>query len=347
MNYNRASMKQEVRLAMKNTKPRPIWVALLFTVIVSAGASLIQLVLSGLMGANALAAGLAGLSDSFVAGGDPEQMLEKLVELLLVNGDLISSVVSGGILASILSFLWTSLMNTGFVGYSLDMVRGKQPGVGRIFSAFPKFGKVILSRILVAVFSFLWGLLLALGVVIGAVIVVLLGEVSPAIAAVLLVLLYVGVVAFALWIYLRYALVDCLVMDHGISGLEALTVSKQLMKGNKWRLFVLQLSFIGWYLLYFVVVLVCAGVIALGAYFLSAGSTEGVILGVLLMMIMILVMIVFAMLFGSWIMPYMTGTQVKFYEYTMSRRPDLFKPDSASSTGVSDDFGTPQYPSLD
>ena len=46
-----------------------------------------------------------------------------------------------------------------------------------------------------------------------------------------------------------YAATMYLVHEKDLSGNEAITASRKLMKGRKWKLFCLDLSFIGWYIL--------------------------------------------------------------------------------------------------
>ena len=53
-----------------------------------------------------------------------------------------------------------------------------------------------------------------------------------------------------------YAATMYLVHEQDLSGNEAITASRKLMKGRKWKLFCLDLSFIGWY----IVGLLCLGV---------------------------------------------------------------------------------------
>ena len=53
-----------------------------------------------------------------------------------------------------------------------------------------------------------------------------------------------------------YAATMYLVHEKDLSGNEAITASRKLMKGRKWRLFCLDLSFIGWYIVGFL----CLGV---------------------------------------------------------------------------------------
>ncbi|MBR4377829.1 MAG: DUF975 family protein [Bacilli bacterium] len=53
-----------------------------------------------------------------------------------------------------------------------------------------------------------------------------------------------------------YAATMYLVHEQDLSGNEAITASRKLMKGRKWKLFCLDLSFIGWYIVGFL----CLGV---------------------------------------------------------------------------------------
>lgn len=345
MEYNRAKMKQEVKRIMKETRPRPIWVTLLYLLIVAVGGWLIQTVIGAVVGVSALAdsfAGFAGRLDHYM---DPELMMEALVEFLMANLHIIGSLISGSILIGILSYLWNSTMAAGYVGYSLKMVRRQNADVGTIFSAFPKFGKVLITNILVGVFTFLWTLLFYVGLVIVVAITALLMEAAEVVGVLLMIVGIVFFVIAMLWLTLRFALTNHLVMDQGISGLEALTVSKKLMKGNKRRLFVLYLSFIGWYLLELVIVYACVAVIVLAGFLMAEGAMGGIITGVILMLVMLVVMVVALLLFNMWLTPYTSGATVKFYEYAMSCRPDMFHRETAADTG--DSFGNPNYPTLD
>lgn len=341
MSYDRAKMKLEVKQLMKKTRPRPIWLTLLYLVIVAAGSWVIQTVIGSVIGVGAVTSAYIQALMSL----DPsnwERAVEELAASLVMNSSVLSGIISGSILMGILSYLWTSLMGMSYVGYTLDMVRGKNPGAKALFSAFPKFGKVILTNILVGVFTALWSLLFSLALVIVIVIAALLIEAVPAIGILLMIVGYAAFLAVMLWVTLRYAMVNYLVMDQDLSGLEAIRVSKQMMKGYKGRLFVLYLSFIGWYLAAFAIILVGALLMGLCALPMVGGSMGGIIAGVILMLVVGLVMVVGTLLLEMWLTPYVGGCTVKFYEYIMSQRPDLF----ARQEPGDDTFGNPSYPTL-
>ena len=70
-----------------------------------------------------------------------------------------------------------------------------------------------------------------------------------------ILLLLWALIPFAGWILViiksySYAMVPFILMDEPeLSGNEVITRSREMMNGHKWRAFVLDLSFLGWYLL--------------------------------------------------------------------------------------------------
>lgn len=54
-----------------------------------------------------------------------------------------------------------------------------------------------------------------------------------------------GIIFTLDYIMIHYVIAD----DPNVSAIEAMKRSKSMMRGNRWRLFVLHLSFLGWYLL--------------------------------------------------------------------------------------------------
>jgi uncharacterized membrane protein len=75
--------------------------------------------------------------------------------------------------------------------------------------------------------------------------------------------LLLGVLPLVLMIIYRYALTYYLLADDDTLGaVAAIRKSKELMKGNKWKMFCLDMSFIGWQLL-------GAMACGVGAYFVA------------------------------------------------------------------------------
>lgn len=109
------------------------------------------------------------------------------------------------------------MINVGFTIFSLHVSRGEKADYGNVFDGFGIFFRVLWLGILEGLFIFLWSLLLWVPGIIAA---------------------------------YRYRQALFLLLDHPeMSVLECITASKELMRGHKGELFVLDLSFLGWILL--------------------------------------------------------------------------------------------------
>lgn len=105
----------------------------------------------------------------------------------------------------------------GYVRFNLNLLRGENPQFTDLFGYYSKLGKGILLVIIRGVFVFLWSLLFVI----------------PGIVAVY-----------------RYAMMPYILAENpDMSVMDAMRKSKEMMYGNKWRLFCLHFSFIGWTLL--------------------------------------------------------------------------------------------------
>lgn len=105
----------------------------------------------------------------------------------------------------------------GLTGTFLLTARGQKPGVNNLFDGFKQFLGSFVAYLLVCIFTFLWFLLLIVPGIIAA---------------------------------LRYSQTFYILKDNPeLDGLAAIKKSKEMMKGHKGEFFVLQLSFIGWFLL--------------------------------------------------------------------------------------------------
>ena len=107
--------------------------------------------------------------------------------------------------------------NLGITERFENYVGSKAPKIETLFSRFTYFGNAVSLRLLMFVKTLLWSLLF----------------------------LVPGIIAAY-----RYMMAPYILAEHPeLSSTEAIEQSRQLMSGNKWRLFCLQISFIGWWLL--------------------------------------------------------------------------------------------------
>ena len=175
---------------------------------------------AGLFGAGIMYSVNSGNSASASASGTESAIEDTLVETLAqfpVLLGILGVVVSVlGILA-VISIVIGGAMTLGYASYNLNLIDGKPARFGDLFSQLNRLGQGFVMRLLIFVFTLLWSLLL----------------VVPGIVAAF---------SYSMTPYILYENPD-------MRPREAIAASKELMKGNKWRLFCLSLSFFGWCLL--------------------------------------------------------------------------------------------------
>ncbi len=131
-------------------------------------------------------------------------------------------VAGAGFLSVMSIWGWVTLIiggaiELGLCAYHTRLNLGQKPEFSSLFERFEIFLKALGLRLLMSLFIFLWSLLLVVPGIIAA---------------------------------YRYSMAPYLMAEYPEMGIrEAVSRSKELMSGNKGRLFCLDLSFIGWWLL--------------------------------------------------------------------------------------------------
>lgn len=224
MDFDRCYVKTTARLILGRARPRPWVTALIYR--------LLSLVLPGLLGLIPLVYALSSMMILLSQGIEYQlpSVLNALLPLILLT--------IRGLMA---------LFRAGYFRYCLKLWRGEAARPGDLFLGFSRLPGLLALLLLILLFSTLWFLpgFLALGGLLALL---------PGLAAVpgLVFLL-----ELALWGYyynrtLRYALALPLLMERPeYSARQALRESKRLMKGRRWKLFILRLSFWGWNILAF------------------------------------------------------------------------------------------------
>ena len=145
--------------------------------------------------------------EEILAGIDPE------VLTLIITVFGIFAIVAG--VFALVTVLIGGAVGVGYSRFNLNLVDNKKARIGDLFSAFSEWKTAFIARILVGLYTFLWSLLFFIPGIIAA---------------------------------YSYSMVHFVMAEHPeMSANEAIRESKMLMKGNKFRFFCLQLSFIGWY----------------------------------------------------------------------------------------------------
>ena len=116
--------------------------------------------------------------------------------------------------ATLYSILITGPVTLGYAMFAISIFRRRETNPGEVLYGFERFGKSLGLYIVMSIFIFLWCLLLIVPGIIAA---------------------------------LRYSMCFYILADNPNMGImEALNESKRMMRGNKWKYFCLNLSFIGW-----------------------------------------------------------------------------------------------------
>ncbi len=215
MDFNRYQVKTAARAILHSARPKPWGTALVYR--------LLSFVLPVFLGLSPLIFVLSSMMVLLPQGGE-----YRLPPALNAAFPLIFLVI-GGIMA---------LFRAGYFRYCLKLWRGERADWRELFRG----SSVLPLLLLLLLFSVLWFLpgFLVLGGILAL---------FPRLAGVpfLVLLLELGFWGCLLNRTLRYALAVPLKVEHPeLTAWEALRESIRLMRGKRWRLFLLRLSFWGW-----------------------------------------------------------------------------------------------------
>lgn len=137
-----------------------------------------------------------------------------LNELLFVIWSILIVFAVVILMIMVVRLILSGPVSLGYAKFNLNLVDNRNPQLTDLFSQFRYFGKGLVMQLLRWLFIYLWTLLLIIP----------------------------GIVA----IY-KYAMAPYILCENpNMSAYDAIQESKWLMDGNKWRLFCLNFSFIGW-----------------------------------------------------------------------------------------------------
>ena len=188
--------------------------------------------------------------------------------LLLIGGVIVLAL-------SLYHIFVAAPLTTGYMRFNLDLFKTrKEVSVNRLLYGF----KNGYSRSTAA--GFRLGLVyvgVALRYLLVPLVVFFIGMIAPLHDAFLLIAAFVLLVFYFMWVIanikvaLTYSMSYYLLADHPeMTGREALKASKDMMKGHKWRLLRLRLSFLGWLFLSWLTVGI--GLLWVGPYMQAADT---------------------------------------------------------------------------
>lgn len=251
MTLDRKELKRQAKEAMRGARPAPYWVVLLLVVI--------TLVLS-LLGAS-----LSGTLQAY-----------RVMITAAMRGEMVyvePQSVAGGVgwVLQIALQVMSIELAVGFTLYTMRVWRRQKAGCGNLFDGFGTFFRSIWISLLPSLFISLWSMVYVLPVS------VLVGMTENALWMLYcLPLLIPAIMASYAYRQSTYIMLD----NPSLGCLQCVAMSKEIMRGHKWELFKLDMSFLGWVLL----------------------SAAIPVLGLLLLI---------------WVVAYMQVTMAGYYEYAM------------------------------
>lgn len=173
------------------------------------------------------------------------------------------------------AFIISGATTLGYARYNLNLVDDRNPQLSDVFSQFHRLGSGLLMVFLRELYVYLWTLLFIIP----------------------------GIIA-----RYRYAMAAYILSENPeMTANEAITESKMLMKGNKMRLFGLELSFLGWIILsalaLFPIIMLVAPL---------AMGVPGTISGAMVVLIVV-VIIAYAVAVNLFLNPYIEAANAAFY----------------------------------
>ena len=194
----------------------------------------------------------------------------RVVHTVIGGQDVDITMGNTSALSGIFTMLVIGAFALGASKYFLALIRKQSHNTGQIFSGFEYFGKALALMLLYSIFVFLWTLLL----------------IVPGIIA-----------AF------RYSQAFYILADDPQKGvMECLQISKEMMRDNKFKLFCVDLSFIGWMILAAIPTGIISAAITV--------ATDGAGINYFLTSLILLVANVATYIVTA----YMSSTQTVFYE---------------------------------
>ncbi len=169
-------------------------------------------------------------------------------------------VIGAVLLFGLVMFVISGATTLGLYQYFINIItKAERPDFKILFSRFKYLGRAFLLNLLITIFVSLWSflILLPIGIVSFFVIVLNAEMIYNASGATIAVMIIVGIIfsiVFGLAITIitsRYAMAFYVMTENPqqITAMEAIRISKEMMRGNIWRLFFLRLSFFGWHCL--------------------------------------------------------------------------------------------------
>jgi len=173
------------------------------------------------------------------------QMLVIILPVFVVTVFFKSQFTEG--IVNLYSFLISGPIALGYAMFTIRIFRGEKTTPFEIFSGFEYYGKALGVYVMIAILAFIQ--------FIPFFVFLILKLAIPGLTIGVFLFIFAGIafiwgLAMAIVIQYRYAMAYYILADNLDKGVMAcIRESRRIMHGNKWNLFCLEISFIGWILL--------------------------------------------------------------------------------------------------
>ena len=168
--------------------------------------------------------------------------------------------------------IFSTLMGIGFMRYTLKVFRGQESRYSDVFSGFSKKGvKALIANIIIGIVT---GVIVVIAAIVVSVILIGIAAVigNEVISTILIAAIAILICALALMFYYSFLFTVYIICDEDDIGVvKAAFKSRKMVKGHKWQLFKVDLSFIGWYILTTVTLCLAGIYVVPYAYTVQAG----------------------------------------------------------------------------
>lgn len=247
----RRRIKSEAKAKMKQSNTSPYLGAIIYGAItIAVVAVAIMFVITSLIAAIAVT-GFNGeeLSQAFLTGAETWVYI---IELIIG--------------------IFSTLMGIGFMRYTLKIYRGQESRYSDVFSGFSKKGvKALIANIIIGIVT---GVIVVIAAIVLSVILIGIAAVigNEVISTILIAAIVILVCALALMFYYSFLFTVYIICDEDDIGVvKAAIKSRKMVKGYKWQLFKVDLSFIGWYILTSITLCLAGIYVVPYAYTVQAG----------------------------------------------------------------------------
>lgn len=178
------------------------------------GLAVLAGIIASLLGAGGTSVPSYSFEYNVEEGNASFNLSEFLSAWWILIGGFLAVILIVVVIISIAMLIIGSVVDVGYSKFNLELIDNANPAISNLFDYFKYWKSAVLMNLLRGLYVFLWSLLFVIP----------------------------GIIATY-----RYAMASYILAEHPeLPVNEAITRSKEMMQGNKFRLFCLMFSFIGW-----------------------------------------------------------------------------------------------------